>query len=465
MPFINRTRELEALDRWWEQPGPQLGIVWGRRRVGKSYLLSHWSAGRRAIFHVARNRTVGQELAAISNAAAPLFAGSRRDLRQRPFADWDDLFDTLADAAVLEPLVLILDEVPELLEADPQFASALRAIWERIGATKLRLLLCGSAVRTMEELQQERAPLFGRATLRLRLQPFAPHESALMLPGLPPGERAKVWGICGGMPFYLSMWDTTATMSDNLTRLFCSEQALLLNEGELVLSTEDFAGGGRERLPGRLLRAVAGGDARFSEIKNALGADPTRSLAATQDLDLIERVSPVRAPVDGRRALYRISDNFLAFWLGIVEPHRAAITQGLGAQVAPAMEKQLDGYMGDRWEEAFRAHLVRVADTLDLPEPIVELGRFWKSRLRPGEDPCELDAVALIGTQRTVGLVGEAKWARTEDGRRVVRTMERKVAESGLPLADEPRYAVCARESVTGVDDDVLVVTAADIFA
>src|SRR6476619_2713691 len=110
MAFVNRKPEMAALDEWWERPGAQLGVVWGRRRVGKSYLLAHWSAHRRSVFHVARNRPLAQELAALSAAAAPVVTG-RRNLSQRPFTDWDDAFDTLADAADREPLVLILDEV------------------------------------------------------------------------------------------------------------------------------------------------------------------------------------------------------------------------------------------------------------------------------------------------------------------------------------------------------------------
>jgi AAA+ ATPase superfamily predicted ATPase len=463
--FVNRGAELAVLDEWWSRPGAQLGVVWGRRRVGKSYLLSHWAADKRVVFHVARNRPLAQELLALSEAAAATLTGGRRDLRQRPFRDWDDLFETLADYADREPLVLIIDEIPELLQSDSTLPSTLRAIWERLGDTKLRLLLCGSAVRTMEELQHERAPLFGRATLRLRLQPFNPHETAQMLPRLSPVDRAKAWGICGGMPFYLSLWDQQVSVRANLQALFCSEQALLLNEGEFVLSTEDFPGGGRERLPGRLLRAIANGNVRYAELKNAVGTDPTRSLQATQDLDLVERVAPVRIGADNRRALYRIADNFLAFWLSVVEPHRTAITRGLGAPISQIMEKQLDDFMGDRWEEAFRAHLVRCAGELGLAEPVAEIGRFWKGRTRPDEDPCEMDAVVLMGQRRLVGLVGEAKWAKTEDGRRVARVLDRKVSESGLPVAPEVKLAVCARESVTHADPGILVFTAAEIFS
>ena len=74
----------------------------------------------------------------------------------------------------------------------------------------------------------------------------------------------------------------------------------------------------------------------------------------------------------------------------------------------------------------------------------------------------------LTGRARTVTLVGEATWAPAKNGGRLLRDLERTVAESGLPLADKLVYALCAREEVTHLPADrdaVLVVTAADIFA
>lgn len=467
MRFVNRTQELATLQRWYEQPGARMGVVWGRRRVGKTFLLAHWARDKRAILHTARNRPLAAELAALSAAATPVLDLPRRDLAARPFVDWDDAFETLAAAAAGEPVLLVIDELPELLYAEPHLASALRAIWEGIGDTKLRLLLCGSAVRTMEALQEERAPLFGRTTLRMQVRPFAPHEAAQMLPGLPPAERAQAWGVCGGSPFYLSLWEDGRSTEENLSELFGTEQGLLLNEGQLILATEDFAGGRRERLPEQVLRAIASGRTRYGEIKQALGADPSRPLAALQGLGLVERVLPVAGKPDTRLAYYRIADNFLAFWLTVVEPHRTMISQRLGGGVVRTLLRQLDHFMGERWEEAFRSHLARILAADGRVQPLVALGRFWKQRVAPSEDPGEIDAVGLTGLERRLSLAGEAKWARREDGRRVVRTLRRKVLESELLRESDPEpvYAVCARDSVTGdLPSETLVVTAADIF-
>jgi uncharacterized protein len=465
--FVNRAVELASLDDWYDKPGARMGIVWGRRRVGKTYLLTHWAKGRRAVLHAARNRPPAAELAALSAAAAPVVNLPLRDLHTRPFVDWDEAFEILATAASEEPLVLVIDEFPELLPANPGFESALRAIWEKIGDRRLRLILCGSAVRSMEALQEERAPLFGRATLRMQLQPFTPSEAAQMLSGLSPTGKACAWGVCGGSPFYLSLWEVGASTEENLFTLFGSEQGLLLNEGLLILATEDFAGGRRERLPEQVLRAIAAGRTRYGEIKQVLGVEPARALAALQDLRLIERVLPVGGAVDTRLAYYRIADNFLAFWLTVIEPHRPMISQRLGRTIAPVLVRQLDHFMGERWERAFQEHLIRALGDDERVQPMVALGRFWKQRPAPGEDQCEIDAVGLTGIERRLSLAGEAKWARSEDGRRVLRTLQRKVVQSGLLRTDDPDpvYAICAREEVTGdLPAGTLTVTAADIF-
>jgi AAA+ ATPase superfamily predicted ATPase len=126
--FVNRLEELTTLDQWWNQRGSAMAVVWGRRRVGKSQLLRHWALDKRAVIHVARNRALAEELAALSQAVAIIAPGSRRDLIARPFHDWDDAFDFLAAAAASEPLLIVIDEFPELLKSSPTLESALRAI-------------------------------------------------------------------------------------------------------------------------------------------------------------------------------------------------------------------------------------------------------------------------------------------------------------------------------------------------
>jgi AAA+ ATPase superfamily predicted ATPase len=453
--FVNRESELDALERWWSGPDSRLGLVWGRRRVGKTALLQEFSRSRRTVFHTGAGRPLTDELRLLSRAGAEAISTGVRDLEARPFTDWDDALDTLAAAATRERLLLVIDELPELVRTSPDLPGVLRAFWDRArGRTKLRILLCGSAVRTMHAIQEERAPLYGRFDLSLALHPFQPHEAAAMLPHLSAADRALVWGLVGGVPLYLEWWDQDAGIDDNLARLACAPGGRLLSEGALVLATEGDLGD----LGELVLRAIAAGRTRHNEIEQAVRAEPGRMLERLVELRLVERLVPVTEnPARTRRRIYRIADNFLAFWLGLLDRHRSAIERGLGRQVLPVLVEQLDDHMGERWESAARAHLVRLAAAGDLGEEVVDVGRFWRD-----SPPVEIDAVALAGRRREAVLVAEAKWGRRVDGARVRRDLERK-AEVLPRRREELRYVVCAREAVDR-SEDVEAVTAAEVF-
>jgi uncharacterized protein len=454
--FINREQELDRLRKWWERPGAGMAMVWGRRRVGKTSLLQHFAADLPAVFHTGGGRPAAAELAALSRASASLFGGSGRDLEARPFVDWDDAFETLAAAARSRRVLVVLDELPALVETSPELPSLIRAIWDRVGSgSKLRLLVCGSAVRTMESMQEERSPLYGRLDLTLLLHPFGPHEVAPMLPSLRPDQRALVWGLVGGMPLYLRWWDPAVSVRANLLRLTCTPGGQLLTEGQLVLATEGEGG----ELARQALYAIAAGRTKFNEIEQAVRADPGRTLERLVELRLVERVVPVTEdPRRTRRRAYRIADNFLAFWLGTLDRYRPEIERGLGESILPVLLDSLDDHMGRPWEEAFRLHLRRLATQGDLGPGVVAVGPFWTAAADPGE----VDAVALAGRGREAVLLGEAKWAKRVDGGRLRAELERR--SRALPrLVSEPRYAICARERVDNADG-VMALTAADLF-
>jgi AAA+ ATPase superfamily predicted ATPase len=461
--FVNRTRELAALSAWWsEDPARgRIALVWGRRRVGKTALVNAFAEGRSTVFHTGAGRPAREELRLLHRAAGMQVPEFRqlpaRPLGIPPFQDWDQAFEWLAALAQREPLLLVLDELPELLRASPELPGVLRAFWDREREhTRLRILLCGSAVRTMRAIEEEREPLYGRIDLSLPVHPFAPHETAALLSGLAPPARALAWGILGGVPLYLTWWDQRRGVRANLERLVCTPGGRLLEEGRLVLATEGDTG----ELGQRVLRAIAAGATKHHEIERAVGAEPARTLERLIELRLVERVVPVtQAGSRTRRRTYRIADNYLAFWLGLVEPYRAEIERGLGATILTPLLERLDDHMGARWEEAFRAHLRRLAAAGELAPDVVRIGRFWSER-----PPAEIDAVVLAGRHEEAVLVGEAKWSRAVDAARVVRALEAKAA--ALPrLAPDVRYAVCARQRLTNVPPGALAVTAADLFA
>ncbi|MGH2946618.1 MAG: DUF234 domain-containing protein [Solirubrobacteraceae bacterium] len=128
--------------------------------------------------------------------------------------------------------------------------------------------------------------------------------------------------------------------------------------GQLVLETEAEGGD----LAALALRVVATGRTKHHEIRDAVRAEPGRVLDRLVQVRLLERVVPVtERDALTRRRRQRIADNFLAFWLQLVDPHRTAIERGLGDSLLPVLESELDDFMGERYEAAFCEHLVRLA--------------------------------------------------------------------------------------------------------
>src|SRR5919106_5976801 len=113
--FVNRSSELQALEDWWKRPTGALGLVWGRRRVGKTALLQEFARKKkRVIFHTGAARPPTDDFRILSRLASPVVGGDFRELGSRPFRDWDDVFDALTTASKDAPLLLVLDEFPEL---------------------------------------------------------------------------------------------------------------------------------------------------------------------------------------------------------------------------------------------------------------------------------------------------------------------------------------------------------------
>jgi uncharacterized protein len=460
MSFVNRVDELAALDAWWNRAASRPALVWGRRRVGKTALLQEFVSrcDAPAVFHTGTGEAAGAEIASLCRQTALAIPDPVRDLASEPYREWRDILDYLARAARDTPVLLVLDEFPELIQATPALPGIMRAFLDQVhGRTQLKIILSGSAIRTIEEMREYRAPLYGRFDLTLQLHPFRPHEAALMLEHLNPVERATVYGIVGGTPLYLSWWDQQGSIRDNLLDLAGRPGAPLLTEGQLVMATEVGAG---EHTMG-VLTAIAAGCTKHSEIKDAIGTDPSRTIERLIELRIIERLLPVtEQETRSRRRLYRIADNYLAFYLGPLMRFRAEIERGLGVSIVAPLTAFVDEHMGPVFEEAFREHLRRSANRGTLGEDIVAIGPWWS-----GDGQNEMDAVVLAQRDRSrvPVLVGESKWARTVNGARIKAGLVRKAAALTDDVASL-RYAVCARENVEHADDETVIVTARDIF-
>lgn len=456
--LIDREREMGQLREAAAQAAAgtsQLVVVWGRRRVGKTFLLSHFARDTRAVFFGATQQAQGVELGRLADAVRRDLGDSAADLAGGDFTSWEAALRFFAALAAEQSLTVILDEVPYLVASTPGFASIVQAVWDHLpSGTHLTLVLTGSAIAMMETMIGAGGALRGRPTLTLKLAALDPVQARAFLPDMEPAAFLEAYAACGGYPLHLRAWDQRASTDANLLRLAATPGGILLEDAAGMLAEELTHTGGYARV----LAAIGRGRTRYAEIAAESDQRVERPLEVLIRAGFIAKTLPVGAP-RGARASYQIADPYLAFWFGVLYSDIPQIEASQGRAVlrrkAPAWQRHL----GAVFEDAARAHARRLALRGELPQDLV-IDRWWAA----SGEPCEIDVLGLRGA-RTV-LLGEARWQARPLGARDLAQLQRKAAR--VPRAVElPIFALWGRGGVENRirSADVLGFDPSDVLA
>ncbi len=450
MSIINRKQEFTELDQIAAERGPQFVLVYGRRRVGKTTLLTAWAeqSGLPTFYWVAKH---APRQVLMSNLANHIYGWEHQsdagDVEIRP-ADWDTALRMLAKAIGSRKTVVILDELPYLLEEDPGFASYLQAAWDHhFKQTQVRLFVSGSHIGMMTRLVQYQAPLYGRFTAQLPVQPLSFADCAGFLPDYDVHKRLAVYAVVGGIPAYLERWNTTQGLNTNIERLFLKRTGWFRNEPMVLIS--DLTQRETDKFE-MILRAIANGNHIRDRIADA-ATIPTESLShylpRLLDLQLIERRIPATVPLAKREiskeSRYFLRDPFLRFYYRFVDPNLHLIEQDLSHRLWTSMQETFRAFVADTFEEQCRVWVLKQAQRGALPfEPDV-VGGHWAR-------DAQVDVVAINWREKQI-LLGEAKWGEGNVAREVIREM---VAKTPLVVPErgegwQVHYAFFAREGFT----------------
>ncbi len=432
---------MQLLDDCWarvERGEPQLAVVWGRRRTGKTFLLSHFVRGRRAVFFGATAEAERVELRRLREAVERDLGPEAADLAGGGFASWEAALRFFAALARQEPLAVVLDEVPYLAASTPGLPSIVQVVWDHLApGTRLLLVLTGSAVGMIERMLGAGGALFGRPTLRIRLDPLDLVSARAFLPDLDPAAYVEAYAACGGYPLHLRAWDQGSSTAQNLERLAATPGGLLLEDAAGILAEELPTQGGYARV----LAAIGRGRTRLSDIAAEAQQRVEGPVEVLVRTGFVRRSLPVAAP---RRArpLYEIGDAYLGFWFSVLYPELQQIAAGLGPQVLERRRQQWQRHLGWVFEEGARAHAVRLVHRGHLPQGLV-VGRWWTS----SGTPCEVDVLGLQGGR--TALLGEARWQGDPLGIRDLTALMAKVPRVPEPLPNL-LYALWGRGGVDG---------------
>ncbi|MGD9695101.1 MAG: ATP-binding protein [Thermoleophilia bacterium] len=432
MELVDRGEELARLHEAADD-APQLVVMRGRRRVGKSFLVTRAFADRRALYFQADEQDESGQLAALAREASDLIPG-RPPLR---FDDWDVALTFIEEQALVAPLVVVLDEFQWLWEARPALDSMIQRRWDRWQRDRVpvTLVLLGSSLIHMGRLMEVGRPLFGRADYRPLVAPLDYRWAARFAPaGASAEELLRRYAVLGGTPQY-QVWAGRGSVFGLIARRILTKGEALYEE-PLQLLREDRS----VRAVGSyfdILRVIAAGTSRFNEIAQAAGLTGpvmTPLLGRLIELGYVE----LRHPLDPtretrRRGVYRIADPFFRFWFRYVFPNRSRLELGRVAEVSDLIRGDLDNHMGPVFEDICREWVGRYSGDLAAGG---EVGAWWDRR-----GVTEIDVVVTRGGRYT--LLGSCKWTRRA-GPDVLGALRRD-AEALGPAAAGARLVVFAR--------------------
>ncbi|MCD8316650.1 MAG: ATP-binding protein [Eggerthellaceae bacterium] len=421
--FIGRKRELEVFRKLYESKRFEFVVVYGRRRVGKTALINEFIGDKKAIYFTGIESNEKQNLENFSRCIFECISGVQADTS---FVSFQAALEYVFEISIKERLILVIDEYPYVARAFKSLASTLQLLIDKYKeSSRLMLVICGSSMSYMEdEILSYKAPLYGRHTAQLKVEPFEFGEACKFFENFSDEDKALLYGIVGGTPQYILQIDPAMSVEDNIKNTFLNPSSALFEEPENLLKQEV-----REpAIYNALITAVAGGASTMSEISKKSGEDTSvcstyiRNLIA---LGIMKKETPYGEKAS-RKSLYSIADNMYRFWYRFVPQNSSAIARGGAEIVYKRIQPFFSEYMGKVFEGICAQYLWKKMINGELSVCFSGLGRWW------GNNPVAKtqEEIDIMGEEdKDTALFAECKWTNEKVD---VHVLEKLVTRSHL---------------------------------
>lgn len=405
--FFGRKKEMALLGSLYDSNKFEMLILHGRRRVGKSYLLSHF-AKLHSDNTVYFTGDKDSEKNNVQNFCEELNRVLKIGDFLNSFTTWNDVYSFLKTAEIKDRLVLIIDEFTYLYNSNPAYDSGLQNAIDKILKSKnIFLILCGSEVSVIEEIiDNSTKPLYGRKTSELKLLPFTYKEAREFFPHYSNEDALTAYSILGGIPLYLSLFDDRLTIKENVIKNCLSTTGYLFNEIETLLRMELK----ETHFYKNIMLAINAGASTFNTIRDKVGEDAAKIakyINVLINLGFIKKEVPCGEKEKSRNTLYSIRDNYFAFYFAFIFKHQNM----LNGLISPEMyyEKELtkvklNTFIGHRFEQICETYLKEQFYNGKMPFYAENLGRWWGNNpvLKKQE---EIDGELIISSNLPNGRV------------------------------------------------------------
>lgn len=428
--FIGRERELASLKEFYDKDGIGMIVIYGRRRIGKSTLITEFVKDKKTIFYTATKVGKHRNLELFSKQVLDVLMPGVENIS---FNTTEAVFDFIDKNIGDEKLVLVIDELPYWAEKDDALLSILQkyidTVWEN---KKLKIILCGSALSFMEKkVLSEKSPLFGRRDSQIKLEAFNYLDSAKFVPDYSNEDKAICYGITGGVAKYLSMIDPAKSMDENIIRLFFRTDGYLYDETRNLL-TQEFAD---VSVVNNIVEQVASGGNTLNTIAGKIGEREQTvlySLDKLTSVGLIEKKKCITDEKNRKKTQYVLKDYMFKFWYEFIPKATSVIEMGQGeVYYKKVVKPALHSFMGSVFEEMCRYYTLMKGIMGEYGCFITSVGTWWgmeSVRDKNGDirsQSADIDVVALSETDKKA-VVGECKFKNEKIDKGIYETLIRR---------------------------------------
>ncbi|MEZ4726312.1 MAG: ATP-binding protein [Caldilineaceae bacterium] len=418
--FLNRVQELQWLSQRYQSDRAEFIVMTGRRRVGKTALLSEFAGGKAGVYFLAYLDSAETLLRNLSAAVWAAEHGSASI--PGSYESWLGLLQAIHRLSQEKRFLFILDEYPYLAGSNSQLASVIQKMWdEYLQHSKLLVVLCSSSMSVMErDVLNRDAPLYGRRTAQLTIHPLTVQQSAAFLPERSAVELIEAHALTGGMPAYLAQLYPNRSWWTNLSQTVFDPANILYHDG-LTLLRDELRD---PRYYVAVLLAIANGQHALSAIAREAGIERSSLpsyLATLEGAGYVERRVPIGIArhSERQRGTWHIADPYIRFWGRYILPYTGAIEKGQGAGlVEQILRPTWEQFVAITWEELARGSVYTLA-TQRTPG-------FWPEAVGSWWDAKHQIDVAAVSYQQRIAWLGEARWRNQPMGMADLETLQQK---------------------------------------
>lgn len=418
--FIGRKQELQFLENKYRSRGGQLVVLYGRRRVGKTETLRKFCKGKPHVFYSCREVSDKLQLRLFSEKLLRENIPAANYINE--FSEWETALKSVLDLPYGDSKkLLVIDEFPYMCKGNESIPSLLQNLWDELFKDEnVMIVLCGSAMSFIEkELLAEKNPLYGRATGIYKMESMGFYDAVKFFPDYSARDKVIAYSVLGGIPHYLSQFDPSLSLEDNIKKNILTKGCALYSEVEFLLRQEL-----RETpLYNSIIEAVALGSTKLNDIsQRSLVEDTSKTsvyLKNLIELEIIEREFSVDYGMKERantgRGLYRLTDNFFRFWYAFVFTNYSELEGGdIDGVFEYVIKPELHEFASFAFEDVCREYIREMQKANRLPFRYKRMGRWWgKTSVRRKDSTeigeTEIDLLA-VSDKTDKFLVGECKF-------------------------------------------------------